>query len=171
MPHEQVVDHANRLVVIRFFGEGTLEDLSDAARCLLQDQSIGTGYGLMLVGDDYALYPTLDDLLNIVSLLKESRAVSVHGPHRNCHRTSRSGHYCVTRSNLCRYGIQKRSILCLGKQSPCVVAGFYGEVEPQVPSKVSSDNVWSAVWLQEKTWWRKAVCVNVFGLDKLGLFF
>jgi hypothetical protein len=73
MPHEQVVDHANRLVVIRFFGEGTLEDLSDAARCLLQDQSIGTGYGLMLVGDDYALYPTLDDLLNIVSFLKAVR--------------------------------------------------------------------------------------------------
>lgn len=74
MPYDHVVDRVSRLVVIRGTGEGSLEDVSDSARRLLEDPSIGTDYRLMIVTDDTEVDPTPEEALRIVSILGAVRS-------------------------------------------------------------------------------------------------
>ena len=74
MPFDHVVDHVSRLVVARGTGEGSLEDVSDSARRLLEDPSIGTDYRLMIVADDTELDLTTEEALSIVSILGAVRS-------------------------------------------------------------------------------------------------
>lgn len=74
MPFEHLVDHGNRLVVVRGTGEGSLAETYDSARRLLDDRSIGSGYGFMFVVDDIALNPSLEEMSSIVSLIGMMRS-------------------------------------------------------------------------------------------------
>jgi hypothetical protein len=69
MPFEHMVDHGVRLVVIRGSGEGSIEEIADSARRLLEDRSICTDYTFMFVVNDIALNPTADQMWSIVSFL------------------------------------------------------------------------------------------------------
>jgi hypothetical protein len=70
MPFEHIIDHGDRLVVIRGSGEGSMEETADSARRLLEDQSICTDYACMFVVNDIALHPTPDQMWTIVSFLE-----------------------------------------------------------------------------------------------------
>lgn len=74
MPYEYLVDHGRRLVVVRGTGEGSLEELFDSARRLFEDGSIGSDYHFMIVVDDIAFYPTLEEMSSIVSLIGAMRS-------------------------------------------------------------------------------------------------
>jgi len=70
MPFEHIIDHHNRLVVVRGSGEGSMEETAESAHRLLEDQSIGTEYTFMFVVNDIALHPTPDQMWTIVSFLE-----------------------------------------------------------------------------------------------------
>jgi hypothetical protein len=70
MPYEHVVDHNNRIVVVRGSGEGSLAEIADSSGRLLEDPAIGVDYRIMVVVDDIELFPSHEEMLSIVSLLK-----------------------------------------------------------------------------------------------------
>ena len=70
MPFEHIIDHEHRLVLVRGDGEGSMEEIADSARRLLEDQPIGTNYSFMFLVDDTALHPTSDQMWGIASLLQ-----------------------------------------------------------------------------------------------------
>ena len=70
MPFEHIIDHGDRLVVVRGTGEGSVGETTESACRLLEDQSIGTDYAFMFVVNDIALHPTPDQMWSIISLLK-----------------------------------------------------------------------------------------------------
>ena len=51
MPFEHIIDHEHRLVLVRGDGEGSMEEIADSARRLLEDQPIGTNYSFMFLVD------------------------------------------------------------------------------------------------------------------------
>jgi hypothetical protein len=71
MPFEHIIDHHNRLVVVRGSGEGSMEETDDSVRRLLEDQSIGRDYNFMFVVNGIALRPTPSQMWTIVSFLEE----------------------------------------------------------------------------------------------------
>lgn len=70
MPFEHIIDHGNRLVVVRGTGEGSIEETADSARRLLEEQSICTDYAFMFVVNDITLNPTADQIWTIASFLE-----------------------------------------------------------------------------------------------------
>jgi hypothetical protein len=70
MPFEHIIDHGIGLVVVRGSGKGSIEETSDSAQRLLEDQSIHKDYTFMFVVDDIDLHPTPDQMLSIAFLLR-----------------------------------------------------------------------------------------------------
>jgi hypothetical protein len=70
MPFEHIIDQGIRLVVVRGSGKGSIEETSDSARRLLEDQSVHKDYTFMFVVDDIDLHPTPDQMLSIAFLLR-----------------------------------------------------------------------------------------------------
>lgn len=70
MPFEHIIDHGNRLVVVRGTGEGTINETADSARRLFEDRSIGTDYAFMFVVNYITLHPTAGQMWIIVSFLE-----------------------------------------------------------------------------------------------------
>src|SRR5512143_3168034 len=70
MPFEHTIDHEIRLVAVRGSGEGSIEETTDSARRLLEDQSIHKDYAFMFVVDDIDLHPTRGQMSSIAFLLR-----------------------------------------------------------------------------------------------------
>jgi hypothetical protein len=70
MPFEHVIDHDNRLVVVKGRGEGSLKEIASSAYRLLEDNSMATDYEFMFAANGTALYPTPDQMWTIASFLK-----------------------------------------------------------------------------------------------------
>ena len=70
MPFEHIIDHGNRLVVVRGTGEGSMEETADSARRLFEEQSIGRDYSFMFDVNNIALNPTPSQMWSIASFLE-----------------------------------------------------------------------------------------------------
>jgi hypothetical protein len=70
MPFEHIIDHEIHLAIVRGSGEGSIEETTDSARRLLDDQSTRKDYSFMFVVDDINLHPTRDQIMSIVFLLR-----------------------------------------------------------------------------------------------------
>ena len=70
MPFEHIIDHGNRLVVVRGTGEGSIEETAESARRLLEEQSIGRDYSFMFDVNNIVLDPTPGQMWTIASFLE-----------------------------------------------------------------------------------------------------
>jgi hypothetical protein len=70
MPFEHIIDHGNRLVVVRGTGEGSMGETADSARRLLEEQSIGRDYSFMFDVNNIVLNPTPSQMWTIASFLE-----------------------------------------------------------------------------------------------------
>lgn len=70
MPFEHIIDHEERLVVVRGTGEGSINEAADSARRLFEDQSIGRDYTFMYVVNDITFRPTAEQMWTIASFLE-----------------------------------------------------------------------------------------------------
>ena len=72
MPFEHSIDHKHRLLVIRGFGSGSLEETEDSvARAVhtITERAVLPGYGVLINVDAIDLVPTAEQTLRIAQLI------------------------------------------------------------------------------------------------------